>query len=66
MNVNSTAVFGGGCFWCSEAVFKLLEAEEEHHDYFARHPRRPYCSLVITPKVNKAKQHFAALLKKNS
>ncbi len=44
----------------------FYEAEDYHHDYFAKHPHRPYCVAVISPKVQKAKQRFASLLKENA
>lgn len=45
---------------------KLLEkfypAESYHRDYYARNQDKPYCQLVISPKVKKAKEKFARLL----
>lgn len=42
----------------------FYEAENDHRDYFAKNPDQPYCALVVSPKVKKAKEKFAALLKK--
>jgi peptide-methionine (S)-S-oxide reductase len=33
-------------------------AEEYHHDYYRRNPGKGYCSLVITPKVEKFRKVF--------
>lgn len=38
-------------------------AEDYHQHYFAMHGHEPYCSLVVAPKVAKAKQQFAHLLR---
>ncbi|NPA35125.1 MAG: peptide-methionine (S)-S-oxide reductase MsrA [Chlorobi bacterium] len=29
------------------------EAEEYHHNYFDKHPEKPYCQVVIKPKLEK-------------
>ena len=34
-------------------------AEDYHQDYFARNPANPYCPIVISPKVAKAKKAYA-------
>jgi peptide-methionine (S)-S-oxide reductase len=38
-------------------------AEDEHRNYFARHPNQGYCQFVVAPKVVKTRTKFAAWLK---
>lgn len=38
-------------------------AEAYHQEYFDHNPRQPYCQAVVSPKVAKFKQKFAARLK---
>ena len=38
-------------------------AEDYHRDYFANHPRQPYCQFVVAPKVDKVRAKFANRLK---
>ena len=37
-------------------------AEEEHQDYFKKHPYQAYCMIIINPKVTKLKKKFTHLL----
>jgi peptide-methionine (S)-S-oxide reductase len=43
---------------------KFWPAEEYHTNYFARNPQNPYCSVVIAPKVSKARKLFLEKLAK--
>jgi len=36
----------------------FVSGEEEHQDYFTNHPENPYCSIVIEPKISKARQAY--------
>lgn len=37
---------------------KFFEAEPEHQDYFNNNPANGYCSVVIAPKIIKARQAY--------
>jgi peptide-methionine (S)-S-oxide reductase len=39
-------------------------AEDYHQDYYSNNPQQPYCRAVVAPKVAKAREKFAAQLKK--
>ena len=41
----------------------FYEAEEYHHNYFEKNPDKAYCQIVVAPKVKKAQEHYAELLK---
>ena len=42
---------------------KFYEAEQYHHDYFARNPDKAYCQLVINPKLKKFKEKWRRFIK---
>lgn len=42
----------------------FYRAEEKHQDYFAKHPKVPYCAFVVAPKVEKLRQVFFDRLKR--
>jgi peptide-methionine (S)-S-oxide reductase len=44
-----------------EAPF--YSAEEYHQNYFKENPEKPYCQIVIFPKVEKLRAKFSHLLK---
>ncbi|MEM9887507.1 MAG: peptide-methionine (S)-S-oxide reductase MsrA [Bacteroidota bacterium] len=45
----------------------FYEAEAYHHDYYAKTGNRnPYCTVVITPKVNKFRKKYSDRLKKEA
>lgn len=46
-----------------EPLKKFYPAEDYHNDYFERNPGQPYCQAVVSPKVSKFRQKFAAKLK---
>lgn len=45
------------------ALEKFYEAEPEHQDYFTNNPTNPYCSVVISPKIIKARKAYSKYFK---
>lgn len=45
---------------------KFYRAEEEHQDYFRKNPASGYCSVVIEPKIVKARSHFKQWFKEEA
>ncbi|NIQ07802.1 MAG: peptide-methionine (S)-S-oxide reductase MsrA [Candidatus Korarchaeota archaeon] len=47
-----------------EPLKVFYKAEDYHNKYFKRNPEKPYCQLVIAPKIAKLRQHYREKLKK--
>jgi peptide-methionine (S)-S-oxide reductase len=46
-----------------EPFTAFYPAEEYHKDYFKKHPKQPYCQVVIAPKVAKLQKTYLSKLK---
>lgn len=44
---------------------KFYEAEPEHQDYFNQNPGNGYCSIVIEPKIVKARKEYSKWFKED-
>ena len=58
------------CLWQNPIVTQIVPldkfypAEDYHQEYSLRHPEQAYCQMVISPKVNKFRAHWAERLKR--
>lgn len=46
-----------------ESLQLFHDAESYHQQYYEKHSAAPYCSFIITPKLEKITQQFPSLLK---
>jgi peptide-methionine (S)-S-oxide reductase len=46
-----------------EPLASFYPAETYHQDFFLKHPREPYCQVVIAPKIAKLRETFVSKLK---
>ena len=44
----------------------FYRAEEYHQEYFRNNPQQPYCAFVVSPKVRKFREKFAAKMRKGA
>ncbi|HRP90388.1 MAG TPA: peptide-methionine (S)-S-oxide reductase MsrA [Edaphocola sp.] len=59
-------VFANPVVTSIEFGHEFYKAESYHDDYFQNNPDKPYCQMVVKPKVEHFKKYFADKLKKNS
>jgi peptide-methionine (S)-S-oxide reductase len=46
-----------------EPLKYFYAAEDYHQHYFAKHPEKAYCQLIVAPKIEKVKEIYKSLLK---
>lgn len=58
MDLNNQSIFSSKIVTEVKPLEKFWEAESYHNDYFKKNPNQPYCSFVISPKVEKLIKKF--------
>lgn len=61
--LNKEGIFNKPIITSVEPLKEFYKAETYHKDYFKKHPKEPYCQVVIAPKIAKLQQRFFDKLK---
>jgi peptide-methionine (S)-S-oxide reductase len=61
--LNKEAIFDKPIVTAVETLKVFYKAETYHKDYYKKHPKEPYCQVVIAPKIAKLQQRFFDKLK---
>ncbi|HTO15936.1 MAG TPA: peptide-methionine (S)-S-oxide reductase MsrA [Edaphocola sp.] len=64
--LNEEKVYSNPIVTSIEWGHKFYEAENYHDDYYSRNPDKPYCQIVVKPKVEHFRKVFADKLKENA
>ncbi len=64
--ISGAKIWSGRLVTEIEPLTTFYQAEEEHHDYFARNPWSGYCQVVVAPKVAKFRKTFHDRVKKTA
>lgn len=61
--LNAQGIFEKPIVTIVEPLKIFYKAEVFHKDYYKKHPKEPYCQIVIAPKIAKLRQKFFDKLK---
>ncbi len=61
--LNREGIFDKPIITSVEPLKLFYKAEVFHKDYYKKHPKEPYCQVVIAPKIAKLQQRFFDKLK---
>lgn len=61
--LNKEGIFEKPIVTTVEPLKMFYKAEDFHKDYYKKHPKEPYCQVVIAPKMAKLRQKFFEKLK---
>jgi peptide-methionine (S)-S-oxide reductase len=61
--LNAEKIWPGAIVTEVRPVSKFYVAEDYHQEYFQNNPNQPYCTFVVSPKMAKFREKFAAKLR---
>lgn len=65
-DLNASSTKGKPIVTTLEPLARFYPAEAFHKDYYANNSDKPYCQIVIDPKLKKVREKFAELLKRTA